>query len=91
MSDDVKREAKVSQNLITLAKEITLLTYTVKQLIDAVNGLKAEVGKAKVIQVPYPVYQQPQIQQPPINPIPTKPYIGDPITPPFIFNKGPNG
>ncbi len=85
MSDE-KREAKVSQNLVMVAKELTLLTYTVKQLIDAVKELRAEVNRAKVIQVPYPVYQQPQPQ---LNPpmMPNKPYIGDPINPPFIMNK----
>ena len=45
---DVSKQKKESE----LSKELTLLTYTVRQLIEAVKELSIEVKKTKVIQVP---------------------------------------
>lgn len=65
------KEAKVVQQENSLAKELTLLRYTIGKLVDTINILQVEIKRNKVIQVPYPVY--PPLQHEKSN-IPNPPY-----------------
>lgn len=78
MSDSHK-QGKVTQQENQLVKELTLLTYVVRTLVDEIKALRSELKNTKIVQVPYPVYTPPPA---PLTPqIPQRPYIGDPPYP----------